>query len=63
MAGVVGAGDPEHLMALPCASTRSPGLSWRVLLRAWPMWRAPVTLGGGMTIEKRAGRDESASRL
>ena len=25
-------------------------MSWRVTNIAWPMWRAPVTLGGGMAI-------------
>ena len=27
-------------------------MSWMVLLRAWPICNDPVTLGGGMTIEK-----------
>jgi hypothetical protein len=25
-------------------------MSWRVLFRACPMWREPVTFGGGITI-------------
>jgi hypothetical protein len=30
-------------------------MSWIVPLRAWPMWRTPVTLGGGMTMVKAGG--------
>ena len=26
-------------------------MSWRVLLRACPIWREPVTLGGGITMQ------------
>src|SRR2546430_13863248 len=26
-------------------------MSWMVLFRTWPMWRMPVTFGGGMTME------------
>ena len=26
--------------------------SWIVPFSAWPMWSAPVTLGGGIAIEK-----------
>jgi hypothetical protein len=27
-------------------------MSWRVLFSACPMWREPVTFGGGITIEQ-----------
>jgi hypothetical protein len=37
-------------------------MSWRGLLGAWPMWSAPVTLGGGMTIVN-GSRPEAGSAV
>ena len=34
----------------PCIRFQRIRMSWIVLLSAWPRCRAPVTLGGGMTI-------------
>ena len=36
----------------PCIRLKRVRMSWRVQSIAWPMWSCPVTLGGGMTMEK-----------
>ena len=36
----------------PCIRLKRIRMSCRVLTRAWPICRTPVTLGGGMTMEK-----------
>ena len=41
----------SHSTAYPCIRLRRTITSWSDMFRAWPMWRIPVTLGGGMTIE------------
>jgi hypothetical protein len=48
-AGVVGAGHPQGVVALHPLCMRMR-MSCSVLFRACPRCRAPVTLGGGMTI-------------
>src|SRR3984885_12888676 len=35
-------------------------MSWSVLLSAWPMWRLPVTFGGGMTTQNGCAPGRSA---
>ena len=47
---VIHPGHPEGVVTLHAAVARM--ISCRVLFRAWPMWSIPVTLGGGMTMQK-----------
>ena len=50
-ARVVSAGEPQRRLGPACAASGR----WRPRLeqvRAWPRWRVPVTLGGGMTIDE-----------
>jgi len=44
-----GARHPQRAEAIHALHPISTSCS--VLFSAWPMWREPVTLGGGMTIE------------
>src|SRR5581483_2554615 len=49
-AGMVGAGC--HSTSLPRMRSKRARMSCKVLLRAWPICNRPVTLGGGITMEK-----------
>ena len=40
-----------HLVLRPCMRAWRISASWIEPLSAWPMWSAPVTLGGGIAIE------------
>ena len=42
----------SHSVSLPCMRAWRTIASWRVTNIAWPMWRTPVTLGGGMATTK-----------
>ena len=39
-----------HSTSRPCMRRQRVRTSWIVSFRAWPMWRMPVTFGGGMTM-------------
>src|SRR5438093_6141153 len=43
----------SHRVLYPLIRFHRTKMSCRVCCRAWPMCREPVTLGGGMTMEKR----------
>ena len=37
-------------------------MSWSVLFSAWPMWREPVTFGGGMTMQYGFALEKGSAR-
>jgi hypothetical protein len=40
----------------PCIRRQRTRTSWSVLSSAWPMWRLPVTFGGGIMMVKGSRR-------
>ena len=51
-----------HSTSCPSMRLKRHNTSWRVLFRACPMWREPVTLGGGITMEKDGAPEPAGAK-